>query len=70
MALRRFVETIEWIFGGLYIPASELGVIVDREFFRNSALQLLNTGEAQELDDLINYANHLLPFEISNDRLY
>jgi len=63
-------ETIEWIFQGLEIPSSELGVTIDAALFVRSAYALMIDGVAQELDDLINYANHLLPFEISNDRLY
>ena len=63
-------ETITWVFAGLNIPASELGVTIDADLFRRSASELMVNGEAKELDDLVNYANHLLPFEISNDRLY
>jgi hypothetical protein len=63
-------ETIRWIFGGLIIPSEHLGIVVNREFFIESAIQLIRFGESKQLDDLVNYANHLLPFEISNNRLY
>lgn len=63
-------ETISWIFADLNIPATETGMKVDREFFRRASRELVNTGTARDLDDLTNYTNHTLPFEVSNKSLY
>ena len=62
--------TIAWIFQGLDIPKSVLGANVDWKFFEKASYDLMLNGSAQELDDLVNYADHLLPFEISNHKLY
>jgi hypothetical protein len=63
-------ETVNWVFQGVSIPASETGILVDSQFFRRSSHELIETGIASDLDDLTNYTAHLLPFEISNQALY
>jgi hypothetical protein len=63
-------DTVSWVFTDLNIPESETGITVDREFFRRSSRELVATGSARDLDDLTNYCNHYLPFEISNAALY
>lgn len=63
-------DTVSWVFEDLNIPASETGMTVDREFFRRSSWELVQTGSAVDLDNLTNYVNHYLPFEISNAGLY
>lgn len=63
-------ETVSWIFADLNIPESQTGVMVDREFFRRASRELITTGTASDLDDLTNYTNHTLPFEVSNKSLY
>jgi hypothetical protein len=63
-------ETLWWTFEGLDIPESETGVKVNRDFFMRSSQELMETRRASDLDDLISYTNHFLPFEISNQALY
>ena len=63
-------ETVSWVFEGLLIPESETGLTVDREFFRRSSTELIESGKAQDLDDLTVYTSHYCPFEISNASLY
>lgn len=58
------------MFTDLNIPESETGIAVDREFFRRSSRELVETGTARDLDDLTSYTSHYLPFEISNAALY
>lgn len=64
------LSTVVWVFQGLDIPESVLGVNVNWEFFEKASHDLIQTGSANQLDDLVNYADHLLPFEISNHKLY
>jgi hypothetical protein len=68
--LRMVDETISWGFQGLLIPESETGVTIDREFFRRASHELIHTGEAQDLDDLVNYTDDESSFEIPNGELY
>ena len=63
-------DTVSWVFTDLNIPAHETGIVVDREFFRRSSCELIETGTARDLDDLTSYTSHYLPFEISNAALY
>ncbi len=63
-------ETLSWVFEGLNIPKSAVGIKIDTGFFVNAGRSLLTTGEARQLDDLVNYAAHKLPFEIGNAKLY
>jgi hypothetical protein len=63
-------ETIDWIFEDLCIPDSETGITVNNSFFRRSSLELIETGSANDLDDLTNYTTHSLPFENTNESLY
>ena len=63
-------DTVSWVFQDLNIPESETGMVVDREFFRRSSRELVESGTAIDLDNLTNYVNHYLPFEISNVALY
>lgn len=63
-------ETIEWLFTPLSIPADRTGITVDRDFFTTAAFDLVETGSARELDDLVYYASHTLPFEVENAELY
>jgi len=71
MELSRLVlSTVVWVFQGLNMPQSILGVTVDGKFFERASYDLMLNGSATQLDDLVNYADHLLPFEISNHKLY
>lgn len=71
MDLRQVIlSTVVWLFQGLDIPESVLGVNVNWELFEKASYDLIETGSANQLDDLVNYADHLLPFEISNHKLY
>lgn len=63
-------QTIEWLFAPLSIPADRTGVAIDRDFFIKSAFNLIEDGTATELDSLVYYASHTLPFEVENNELY
>jgi hypothetical protein len=68
---RSLIEsTIDWLFAPLSIPAERTGVTIDRDFFMNAAFDLVNNGKAAELDNLVYYASHTLPFEVDNAELY
>jgi len=63
-------DTLSWVFQDLNIPKSAVGIKIDTDFFINAGKSLLIDGEARQLDDLVNYAAHKLPFEIGNAKLY
>lgn len=63
-------ETIDWLFTPLSIPADRTGVVVDRDFFIKAAFDLIETGQSIELDNLVYYSSHTLPFEVENSELY
>jgi hypothetical protein len=63
-------DSLAWVFEGLNIPKSKTGMKVDSDFFIKSGKSLLQTGEARQLDDLVGFVHHNLPFEISNSELY
>jgi hypothetical protein len=63
-------STVFWVFKGLNIPESETGILVDREFFLRASQELVTTGSARDLDDLVNYTDYTAAFEVSNASLY
>lgn len=68
--LKLIEETVSYLFQNLSIPESETGMTVDREFFLRASRELIETGHAADLDNLILYTNHYVPFEMSNDERY
>lgn len=68
--LKLIEETVSYIFENLSIPESETGMTVDREFFLRASHELVHTGHAADLDSLIIYTNHYVPFELSNKERY
>lgn len=63
-------STVAWVFNGLNIPESDTGILVNREFFLRASNELVVTGSARDLDDLINYTDYTAAFEVSNANLY
>jgi hypothetical protein len=63
-------STVAWIFQGLNIPESETSILVDCDFFVRASCELVTTGSAQDLDDLVNYTDYTAAFEVPNASLY
>ena len=63
-------ETVAWAIDDLYIPDSEVDEDFDLDFVLRASKELITTGEAQDYDDLVYVADHVLPFEVSNASQY
>jgi hypothetical protein len=65
-------DTLEWVAGDLCVPGKELceEFDFDRDFLLRSSDSLVATGLAPELDELMNFQCHTLPFEVSNASMY
>jgi hypothetical protein len=65
-------DTIDWICGDLSIPGSELGEKFDfnNDFLQRSSMELIKTGIAKDLNNLMSIGVYSPPFENSNASLY
>ena len=67
---KAIAETISWGLNGLAIPESELDEDFNLDFVLRASRELVKTGQAEDYNDLVYMADHVLPFEVSNVSQY
>jgi hypothetical protein len=65
-------DTLDWVCDGLNVPGDVLGedFNFNRDFLLASSDELIQHGTAKQLNELMSFAVHSLPFEVSNEALY
>lgn len=63
-------QTIAWAIDDLNIPESMVDEDFNLDFVLRASQELIETGQAQDLDDVCFVADHILPFEVSNASQY